>query len=176
MHKLTSTMHKTPPIKNTKGEGEDSELGIEHQVRLSNVLTLYSKGLSQSDIAKKLDINQSTVSRDLKYLKIESRKQLELNMKEEVPFEFQVYATGVMQVIKKLWERIEAEDPNITIKDRNYALSLLIQSYSKRPEMLVGGPHSGMNAIKHVSLIHDSERTGYDLFYRYLKKDPGEEI
>jgi len=40
----------------------------------------------------------------------------------------------------------EENTVNIPIKERAYLLSLLMQCYSKRIEMLVGGPDSKMNA------------------------------
>ena len=40
-----------------------------HRDRLAKVLMLYSQGYSQSEIAQKLKVNQSTVSRDLDDIK-----------------------------------------------------------------------------------------------------------
>jgi len=37
---------------------------VEHQDRLAKVLLYHSKGFTQSEIARKLNVNQSTVSRD----------------------------------------------------------------------------------------------------------------
>ncbi len=61
-------MHKSSPIlrkleRNTSNTFEDEDL--EHQDRLAKVLIFPGKGYSQSEIARKLNVNQSTVSRDL---------------------------------------------------------------------------------------------------------------
>jgi len=37
----------------------------EHQDRVAKVLMYHSKGYSQSEIARELNVNQSTISRDL---------------------------------------------------------------------------------------------------------------
>jgi len=133
--------------------------GFDHQDRLARVLTLHSKGYSQSEIARKLNVNQSTVSRDLTEIKKKARSSLDLYVKEEIPNEFQFYITGLNQIIKNLWELIEdKQNSKISIKDKTYVLSLLMQCYSRRIEMLIGGPEDKMNAKKHMDQIHINER------------------
>jgi predicted transcriptional regulator len=121
-------------------------------------LTLHSKGFSQSEMAKKLNVNQSTVSRYLDEIRRKARKTLDLYMKEEIPNELQIYISGLNEITKNLWEIVEdKQNPKITTRDRIYVLSLLMQSYSKRMEMLIGGPESELNATKHMKSIRDLE-------------------
>jgi hypothetical protein len=69
------------------------------------------------------------------------------------------YISGLNQIIKNLWEIIkEKQNSKITIKDRTYVLSLLIQCYSRRIGMLVCGPEIKMNAKKHMDNIQLRER------------------
>jgi len=68
-------MHKPSPIlrkleRNNSNNLEDEDL--EHQDRLAKVLMFHSKGYSQSEIAHKLNVNQSTVSRDITELREKS--------------------------------------------------------------------------------------------------------
>lgn len=82
-------------------------------------------------------MNQSTVSRDLIEIKKKARSSLELYVKEEIPNEFQIYISGLSKIIKNLWEIVEdKENTKISTRDRTYVLSLLMQCYSKRIEML----------------------------------------
>lgn len=161
MHNLTSDVHK-PSSMLRKLENDDhttQKEGFEHQDRLARVLTLHSKGYSQSEIARKLNVNQSTVSRDLTEIKKKARSSLDLYVKEEIPNEFQFYITGLNQIIKNLWELIEdKQNSKISIKDKTYVLSLLMQCYTRRIEMLIGGPDDKMNAKKHMDHIHINER------------------
>lgn len=161
MHNLTADVHKSSSMLR-KLEHDDHTTqreGFEHQDRLTRVLTLHSKGYSQSEIAGKLNINQSTVSRDLAEIKKKARSSLDLYVKEEIPNEFQLYISGLNQIIKNLWEQIEdKQNPKISIKDRTYVLSLLMQCYSRRIEMLIGGPADKMNARKHMDHIHVNEK------------------
>ena len=160
MHKLNVSMHKPSLIRKTeKDNARSSEEDIEHQDRLTRVLTLHSKGLSQSEIARKLNVNQSTVSRDLEEVRNKARSSLELYVKDAIPNEFQIYTSGLNEIIKNLWEIVEDKrNPKISTRDRTYVLSLLMQCYSKRIEMLVGGPDSDMNAKKHIDGIRYRER------------------
>jgi transcriptional regulator len=149
-------MHKSSLLKKSERDLEGSD--IEHQDRLVKVLTLHSKGFSQSEMAKKLNVNQSTVSRDLDEIRRKARKTLDLYMKEEIPNELQIYISGLNEITKNLWEIVEdKQNPKITTRDRIYVLSLLMQSYSKRMEMLIGGPESELNATKHMKSIRDLE-------------------
>lgn len=156
MHKLNVSMHKSSLLRKSERDLEGSD--IEHQDRLVKVLTLHSKGFSQSEMAKKLNVNQSTVSRYLDEIRRKARKTLDLYMKEEIPNELQIYISGLNEITKNLWEIVEdKQNPKITTRDRIYVLSLLMQSYSKRMEMLIGGPESELNATKHMKSIRDLE-------------------
>jgi transcriptional regulator len=167
-------MHKPSLLRNLEkdssypNENEDPE----HQDRLAKVLIFHSKGYSQSEIANKLNVNQSTVSRDLTEIKNKARSSLDLYIKEEVPNEFQIYISGFNQIIKNLWEIVEdKQSAKISIKDRTYVLSLLMQCYSRRIEMLVGGPDAKMNAKKHMNSIRlDEKYDGSATIKEFLKE------
>jgi transcriptional regulator len=134
------------------------ETKISRQERQARVLTLHSKGYSQSEIANLLNTNQSTVSRDLSEIKKEARKTIELYVREEIPNEFQIYISGLNEIIKSLWDIVDnKENNNIAIRDRTYVLSLLMQCYTKRIEMLIGGPESKLNATAHMRTIKNQE-------------------
>jgi transcriptional regulator len=62
----------------------------------------HSKGYSQSEIARKLNVNQSAISRDVSEIKEKARSSLVLYLKEEIPSEFQLYISGINQIIKNL--------------------------------------------------------------------------
>ena len=156
LHNLRVSMHKTSLLGKQESdpthplETED----FEHQDRQGKVLMFHSKGFSQSEIARKLNVNQSTVSRDLSEIRKKARSSLALYVNEEIPNEFQIYITGFSQIIKNLWEIVEdKQNPKISVKDRTYVLSLLMQCYSRRIEMLVGGPDQDLNAKRHMQNI-----------------------
>lgn len=91
-------------------------------------------------------------------------------MKEEIPNELQIYVSGLNEITKNLWEIVENnENDKITIRDRTYALSLLMQCYNKRIEMLIGGPESELNASKHMRTIKDLEEFENNPLFKRLR-------
>lgn len=159
---MNVNLHKTSPVLRKLERGTSNTIeneDLEHQDRLAKVLMFHSRGYSQSEIARKLNVNQSTVSRDIAELRKKARGSLDLYVKEEIPNEFQFYISGLNQIMKNLWDIIEdKQNTKITVKDRTYVLSLLMQCYSRRIEMLVGGPDMKMNAKKHIDDIQFKER------------------
>lgn len=95
-------------------------------------------GLSQDEIATELKVNQSTVGRDLQYIKQESRRRIDKYLREEVPFEYERYFAAFNEISKKLWQTVN--DYNTDPKDKIRALSLLNQANDKRHDRLIGGP------------------------------------
>jgi transcriptional regulator with XRE-family HTH domain len=180
---MTSPMHKTPPkllnpdaaskfigTVNTKNSNIQNLpiLDIEKENRLSRIISLYSKGLTQAEIAQELGIDQSTVSRDLQFIKQEAKKKIEKYLNEDILFEYLRYIVGSNEVTRKLWEIVQNE--NVATKDKTNALSLLMQSYNKRLEVLIGGPESYMNAKKNVSEIKFQEKIDNDPMLKILSE------
>ncbi|MGB6674609.1 MAG: ECF-type sigma factor [Candidatus Nitrosopolaris sp.] len=81
-------------------------LDIERENRLSKVISLFSKGLNQEEIAHELHVDQSTVSRDLQFIKQEARKQVEKYLREDILLEYLRYMAGSSEVTRKLWEML----------------------------------------------------------------------
>ena len=158
MHKMSTPLHKNTEAKqigniNTKPSktvnnnidlinNSDSQLSstldIQNENRLSKILSLHVMGLSQVEIASELKVNQSTVSRDLQYIKQESRRRIDKYLREDVPFEYERYLATFDEISKKLWKTVN--DFNTDPKDKIRALSLLNQANDKRHERLIGGP------------------------------------
>ena len=114
-------------------------------------MSLYSKGLNQEEIAQELHIDQSTVSRDLQFIKQQAKKQIEKYLREDILFEYLRYMAGSTEVTRKLWEIVQ--DKNTTSKEKSNALSALMQSYNSRLQTLTNAPESYMNIKKSLSEI-----------------------
>ena len=52
-------------------------IDIERENRLSRVISLYNNGLNQEEVAQELHVDQSTLSRDLQYIKYEAKIKIE---------------------------------------------------------------------------------------------------
>jgi hypothetical protein len=100
-----------------------------------------------------LGVDQSTISRDSHLIRDESRKYIETYVTKNIPFEYWLL----------LWEMTEDKEDQTAIttttnKDIMATLTLLIQCYNTRLEMLVGGPESNKNTKKHISNIKQKEK------------------
>ena len=156
-------------VPNQISNNKKNENDIDRENRLSSVITLHSKGLTQSEIAEQLQVDQSTISRDLQIIKDEARYNIEKYTKEEIPFEYFRYKTGIDKIISKLWNLIEIENVDPSIKFKIQGLSLLKQCYDKRIEVLIGGSNSEMNAKKHMEKILHQEKMENDPLVKALR-------
>jgi IS30 family transposase len=116
---------------------EEEAAGIEVEDRRARVIALYSKGLNQAEIAEKLGVNQSTVSRDLREMREQSRKEIGKHVIKDALFEFYRWAAGMDEVTKKAWEI--GEDEKAAHKSKMEALSFLVGCYNRRLEIMTGG-------------------------------------
>jgi predicted transcriptional regulator len=119
---------------------------IERENRLSKVISLFSKGLNQEEIALELHVDQSTVSRDLHFIKQEARRQVEKYLREDILLEYLRYMAGSNEITRKLWQIVQNE--KATTKEKTNALSQLMVS-----QTLTTGPKSYMNIKKSLSEI-----------------------
>jgi transcriptional regulator with XRE-family HTH domain len=124
-------------------------------------ISLHSKGLTQSEIAQKMGVNQSTISRDLQYLQQEAKKSIWKYLNEDILFEYLRYIVGNNEISKKLWEIVQ-DDNKASAKDKTNALSLLNQSYTKRLEILMNGVESFKNVKKNISEINEHDKIEND--------------
>ena len=72
--------------------------------RRSKVLELSSQGHGQSEIARILQISQPTVNRDICYLRVQARQNLQKHIQDKLPEEYQNCMVGINQVLKICWE------------------------------------------------------------------------
>lgn len=175
MHRMTMDLHNNDEQLGSK-EGKNVEKGIgseegelESENRRTKVLALHSKGLTQLEIAENLNVDQSTISRDLRYIREESRKYIERRVTKDIPFEYDRFITGLNQITKMLWEISEGRgNHGNNTKDIIAALILLKECYNNRLEALVGGPGSDLNAKKHISAILHNEKIQNDPMLRSM--------
>ena len=148
-----------------------STIDIEKENRLSKIISLLSKGLTQSEIAQELDVDQSTISRDLQLLKQEAKKKIEKYLNEDILFEYLRYIAGSNEVTRHLWEIVQNQET--PTKDKTNALSLLMQFYNKRLELLISGPEAYRKAKKSLSEIKHQEEMDNNPLLKMLNETDG---
>jgi hypothetical protein len=72
--------------------------------RRNKVQQLLVRGYSQWDVAEELQIDQSTVSRDIQYLRQNAQANLQKHIQQKLPEEYQRCLTGMSQVLKLSWQ------------------------------------------------------------------------
>lgn len=139
----------------SRSKNESSVIAEEEKnIRRSEILKLFSKGFSQTEIAQVIKVNQSTISRDLQEIKKESRKYIENIVSKDIPFEFKRTLIGLDEVIKYSWKLIEDGESNkVSDKEKCNILNLLQSLYSKRLQLIIGGEpkESGDSALNLIN-------------------------
>lgn len=133
------------------------ELSTKTQVewRRKHVFELSSKGLNQVEIARKLQLHESTISRDLDFIRGKSKENIRKYIEERLPEEYEKCLIGLTAIQKEAWNVAE-QTPDI--KEKVQALSLLLRREdSKMVETDYG---SVLKDEKILSLISNFEPKG----------------
>jgi hypothetical protein len=97
---------------------------IKIRERREDVLLLLTKGMKGYEIAKELDVDASTISRDIHYLVAQSQVYLNSLAKEALPFMYQTSIEGIRNVLKECWNIYTTENKEITWFHKLAALKL----------------------------------------------------
>jgi len=101
--------------------------------RRANVLELLSKGDSQSDIAKTLQLDLSIVSKDVYFLRQQAKHNIKRYIDERLPEEYEKCLVGLTAITKEAWNTAQnAEDK----REKIQALSLAKECYSMKLDLL----------------------------------------
>ena len=97
------------------------------------MLELSSKGYSQSDIAKKLQLDKSIISRDVAHLRTQAKENIKNYINERLPEEYEKCLVGITSIMKEAWRTSEGTEDN---REKIQALSLAKDCYSMKLDML----------------------------------------
>ena len=90
--------------------------------RRIKVLELASAGYNQTEICQKLQLDKSTVNRDIQFLRQQAQENLQKHIHETVPEEYQKGMVGLRQNLKHVLEIAESSsDPRIKLEARRIA-------------------------------------------------------
>src|SRR5919197_4926531 len=101
--------------------------------RRTKVLELLSKGDSQSDIAKTLQVDLSIISRDVYFLRQQAKHNIKKYIDERLPEEYEKCLVGLTAITKEAWNTaLDTEDK----REKIQALSLAKECYSMKIDLL----------------------------------------
>jgi DNA-binding MarR family transcriptional regulator len=116
--------------------------------RRAKVMELLSKGeSSQSEIARILQVDKSIISRDIQYLRQQSKENIKRYVDERLPEEYEKCLVGLTAILREAWNTSQqAEDR----REKIQALSLAKDCYSMKMDLLTNATVVD-DAIKFVS-------------------------
>ena len=82
-------------------------------------MVLLTKGMKGYEIAKKLGVDASTISRDVHYLVGQSQNYLSSLAKEALPFMYQTSMEGIRNILKECWNIYTIESNNDDSKNKD---------------------------------------------------------
>ena len=115
--------------------------------RRNKVLELLSKGDSQSEIAKVLQVDLSIISRDVYYLRQHAKTSIKRYIDERLPEEYEKCIVGLNAITKEAWNTSANTEDN---REKIQALSLAKECYSMKLDLLTNAAVID-DAIKFVS-------------------------
>src|ERR671933_1463379 len=101
--------------------------------RRAKVLELLSKGDSQSDIAKTLQVDLSIISRDVYFLRQQAKDNIKRYIDERLLEEYEKCLVGLNAITKEAWNTAANTEDK---REKIQALSLAKECYSMKLDLL----------------------------------------
>jgi IS30 family transposase len=108
------------------------------QERRKQVASLVARAKTESEIALQLNVNQSTISRDVKILRQLSQQFIYDLAKSDLAYYYKQCIDGIAEANKEAW-RIYQDD-EVPLKEKLAALKIIIQANESKFKLLTEGP------------------------------------
>ena len=108
--------------------------------RRQKIWTLLTRGMKTYEIARELNVDTSTISRDIKFLTTQSQNYLNDLAKETLPFIYQTSIEGVRSILKECWNIYQSDDSKINWFQRLQALKLAKECNESIFNLMDAGP------------------------------------
>jgi HTH domain len=109
------------------------------ECRRRTVASLLAQSMSESEIAVQLNVNQSTISRDIKVLKQLSQRFVHDLAKSDLAFYYKQCLVGIEEVKRRAWE-IFNKTTDLSTRDKLLALKLIIDCNESKFALFKEGP------------------------------------
>jgi hypothetical protein len=101
--------------------------------RRNKILELLSKGDSQSEIAKVLQVDLSIISRDVYFLRQQAKEKIKRYIDERLPEEYEKCLVGLNAITREAWNTAQNTEDK---REKIQALSLAKECYSMKMDLL----------------------------------------
>ena len=111
---------------------------IEEQRR--QVASFLAQSMTESEIAQILNVDQSTISRDVKALKELSQQFVYSLAKSDLAYYYKQSIDGIEEVKREAWRIYRHNNNEVSVKEKLSALKLVVESNEARFKLLSEGP------------------------------------
>ena len=108
--------------------------------RRRKVASLLAQSMTEEEIARQLNVDQSTISRDIKVLKHMSQQFVYDLAKSDLAYCYKQCIDGIEEVKRKAWEAYRSNDVSLKPKDRLLALKLIKECDEAKFTLFKEGP------------------------------------
>jgi predicted transcriptional regulator len=141
-------------IDNPRADTSHKKYQKQIEWRRNKVKELLIRGYSQYEISNSLHISQPTISRDINSI-YQDKKKRQQKYGDELFLDVQNTLAGLAELIKKSWTFVD--DPKAEQKERMKAISIILQCYGKRLDLLNLEPE--VNGLKeYIDSVKKAER------------------
>jgi DNA-binding transcriptional ArsR family regulator len=121
MHKISLSAHK-----------------FKVEERRRKISSLLAQSMSETKIAQELNVDQSTISRDIRVLKQLSQQFVFDLAKSDLAYYYKQSIDGIDEARKELWKIYN--NGKLTVKEKVLTLKIIIQSNESKFKLLAEGP------------------------------------
>ena len=107
--------------------------------RRRQVASMLAQSMTETEIGKKLKVDQSTISRDIKVLKQMSQQFVSDLAKSDLAYCYKQCIDGIEEVKRKCWDIFNGIN-NLTTKDKLLALKLILECNEAKFALFKEGP------------------------------------
>src|ERR687885_585037 len=115
--------------------------------RRNKVQELSSQGYNQSEISRILQVSQSTINRDITYLRQQAKDNIKRYIDERLPEEYEKCLVGLTAITKEAWNTAQNTEDK---REKIHALSPAKDCYSMKLDLLTNATVAD-DAMKFVS-------------------------
>ena len=108
--------------------------------RRRRVASLLAQSMRETEIAKELKVDQSTISRDIKVLKKMSQQFVYDLAKSDLAYCYKQCLDGIEEVKSKGWDIFNGINNNLTTRDKLLALKLIMECNEAKFSLFKEGP------------------------------------
>jgi IS30 family transposase len=96
--------------------------------------------MTETEIAQKLEVDQSTISRDVKALKQLSQQFIYDLAKSDLPYYYKQSIDGIEEAKREAWRIYHQNNNEVLVKEKLSALKLIVESNEAKFKLLSEGP------------------------------------